>query len=396
VQVSDDETAQKMESQGAKLVADYDTFKVYEASTAALESLASDSQVQVRDEDNLIQLNAGAIDTTKSEVQASRAVEGEAFSGKRMHLIQFAGPIKPEWYRALEATGAEVVTYIPSNSYLVYGDFSSLSRVRELATKSHAVQWDGEYKSEYRIDPSISRSSLAAAAKETKSKTGVAAEGSAGSEGFYSIQLVKDEGENANTLALIEKFQLEPIKSQAEVLNYVDLVVRLSADALAELSQRGDVVSVQPWISPTKLDERQDWIISGSLTPTPGDYLAYLASHGFTFTTSTFGVNVSDSGIDNGTQIPNHFGLYALGNPLVVNSRVVYNRLEGTPNPGSTLQGCDGHGNLNTHIVGGYVPTGTVGGVNFNNMTPGVASTLSLGGTYTGGSFSSTRRVTIP
>ena len=35
-------------------------------------------------------------------------------------------------------------------------------------------------------------------------------------------------------------------------------------------------------------------------------------------------------------------------------SRVVYNRLEGTPNNGSTLKGCDGHGTLNAHIVGGY------------------------------------------
>src|SRR6185503_6728368 len=48
------------------------------------------------------------------------------------------------------------------------------------------------------------------------------------------------------------------------------------------------------------------------------------------------------------------------------NSRMVYSRLVGTPTgPGSTLQACDGHGNLNTHIIGGYVPTGTVGGVNF-------------------------------
>jgi hypothetical protein len=32
-----------------------------------------------------------------------------------------------------------------------------------------------------------------------------------------------------------------------------------------------------------------------------------------------------------------------------------YARLEGTANSGSTLQGCDGHGNLNAHIIGGYV-----------------------------------------
>src|SRR4030095_13440960 len=34
--------------------------------------------------------------------------------------------------------------------------------------------------------------------------------------------------------------------------------------------------------------------------------------------------------------------------------------------------------------------------VNFNNSTPGASSTLVIGGTYTGGNFSSTRRVTIP
>jgi hypothetical protein len=34
--------------------------------------------------------------------------------------------------------------------------------------------------------------------------------------------------------------------------------------------------------------------------------------------------------------------------------------------------------------------------VNFTNSTPGAASTLSVGGTYTGGSFSNTARVTIP
>lgn len=40
-------------------------------------------------------------------------------------------------------------------------------------------------------------------------------------------------------------------------------------------------------------------------------------------------------------------------------SRVVYNRLEGSPNSGSTIEGCDGHGTLNTHIIAGYVPSGS-------------------------------------
>src|SRR4029077_7255663 len=62
---------------------------------------------------------------------------------------------------------------------------------------------------------------------------------------------------------------------------------------------------------------------------------------------------LSDSGIDDGTTSPNHLGLHvngALANP----SRVAYNRLEGSPNGGSPLAGCDGHGTLNAHVVAGY------------------------------------------
>jgi uncharacterized repeat protein (TIGR01451 family) len=100
-------------------------------------------------------------------------------------------------------------------------------------------------------------------------------------------------------------------------------------------------------------------IISGNLSgpvPSGPGYLAWLASKGFTqaqFTNSGFGVDVSDSGVDNGTTTPGHFGLY-LGGNTANPSRVMYNRLEGTPNSGSTIQGCDGHGNLNTHIIGGF------------------------------------------
>lgn len=47
--------------------------------------------------------------------------------------------------------------------------------------------------------------------------------------------------------------------------------------------------------------------------------------------------------------------------------------------------------------LGTIPPGGSASGVvNFTNSSPGAASTLTLGGTYTGGSFSSTKRVTVP
>src|SRR5215813_4363436 len=57
--------------------------------------------------------------------------------------------------------------------------------------------------------------------------------------------------------------------------------------------------------------------------------------------------------------------------PIVNYARVIYNRLVGSPNPGSTIQGCDGHGTLNTHIIAGY-----------NDLTNGFPHTDSTGFHY--------------
>ena len=114
-------------------------------------------------------------------------------------------------------------------------------------------------------------------------------------------------------------------------------------------------MSIQPFGEPRKVCERQAQIVAGNLSgdqPTGPGYLAWLTSVGFTqaqFSNSAFAVDVSDSGIDDGTTSPNHFGLYTLGKTKQA-SRVIYNRLVGTPNAGSTLMGCDGHGTIDAHI----------------------------------------------
>ncbi len=155
-------------------------------------------------------------------------------------------------------------------------------------------------------------------------------------------------------------------------LGYVNLVVPLPLASARQLAARPDVVSIQPYTMPRKLDETQSVIVAGLLTgnvPTAGtNYLSYLASKGFSqaqFDASGFLVDVTDSGIDNGTTSPNHPALYSGGN-FTNSSRVIYNRLEGTPHAGSTLQGCDGHGNLNAHILGGFVPDSVTGVIHRN------------------------------
>ena len=292
-------------------------------------------------------LNVGAITTAAPRVQALRAPAG-SFEGKRLHLVQFGGPIRPEWYAQLQATGVRVVQYIPHFAYLVYGDAPGLGRLQRMAESPSAVRWDGPYLDSYKVQP--------AARAETRARLGLPAD-----RDEFSVQLVADAEANAETLRVVEGLAAAPVRRQWQILQYRNLVVSLPVDAVDEVAARPDVVSIDRYATPVLFDERQDRIVTGQLTldgPSAGDHLAYLAAKGFTqaqFDASAFVVDVSDSGIDNGTTQPNHFGLRGGGSPSGA-SRVRYSRLEGTPNPGSTLQGCDGHGNLNAHIVAGYVP----------------------------------------
>jgi hypothetical protein len=344
IKVSDPATAQLITQDGGKLLADYGNYRVYEVERLRPEWLQADN-VEVRDDWNQLRLNMANIDTSTGAVrQVSQSVGGS----KRLHLVQFVGPVQPAWRRALEKTGAQIIDYIPENAYLVYADARTLGTMQGLAGSVAAIQWDGEYKDDYKIQPNARLFDANGNPRQLTTDE-------------FAIQLVDDADANAATLAVIDRLKLEPIHRRYKLLRYVNLFVRLRPQDLATIAAHPDVISIEAYTPPRKLDERQDQIVAGNLSgnaPSGPGYLAWLAGKGFTqdqFTASGFVVDVSDSGIDNGTTAPGHFALYTLGdtnNP----SRVVYNRLEGTPTEDaqSTIMGCDGHGNLNAHIVCAY------------------------------------------
>ncbi|WP_224361636.1 S8 family serine peptidase [Hyalangium versicolor] len=326
------EQQKQLEAQGARfeIIGDYGSFKIAAVDEAALDALPA--AAEARDDFNDILLNAGVIDTASSQGQSLRGLNLPA-SGKSLKIVQFAGPIQESWVKELEATGVKVITYIPNNAYIVYGDAASLAKLQRHVTATPSIQWNGDYLNDYKLDPSIQTSQVPT----------------------YAIQLIKDEEANGPTLELIRAKQSRA-GTIRESLGYVNVVAYLTAKDLYDIAARPDVLSIQPRSEPRKFDERQNIILTGQLTgngPTAPGYLAWLATKGFTqaqFTASGFGVDVSDSGLDNGTTTPNHFGYYEGGN-INGASRIVYNRIEGS---GSTTQGCDGHGTLNAHIIGGY------------------------------------------
>jgi PKD repeat protein len=345
IQVSDPAVAREILAEGGRLQADYGHFQLYEVEQVS-PYLSGKTGTEIRDEYNRIELNTGTIDTTAPVVKTLQKTAG-AFYGKRLHLIQFIGPVQPAWHDELRKAGVRVVTYIPQNTYLVYGDTKAMAQLQGWAATAPHVQWDGEYADDYKVHPHARLMD-----KNGNPRT-------IGTD-VFTIQLVADAEANAATLQLIDQLKLEPIQRQYEILEYRNVQVRLAPENLQQIAGQPDVISIQPYFVPRKVCERQDQIIAGNLTgnvPTGPGYLAWLTGKGFTqaqFDASGFAVDVSDSGIDDGSTTPNHFGLYSSGN-IHGASRVIYNRLESTVHhSGSTIQGCDGHGNLNAHIISGY------------------------------------------
>ncbi len=245
------------------------------------------------DDQSGIYLNAGKINVKTAEAKLLRQAVG-GFSGKRMHLVKFDGPIQTQWYKTLAATGLEVIDYIPNYTYLVYGDASQLQKLQGNAqnAKNH-IEWEGAYRDEYRIAPGVFQ-------KYASGKSVLQSE-------MFSIQLYQDEATNKDTLSYVESLQTAPLRSVMNSMHYVNLVVGLNDDGVKQMSMRPDVISIQPYYEPRKLDERQDIILTGDLTagvPNAQNYLTYLAGKGFTqaqFDASNFVVNLSDSPVDNGT-----------------------------------------------------------------------------------------------
>ncbi|HEX3800988.1 MAG TPA: S8 family serine peptidase [Verrucomicrobiae bacterium] len=345
IQVSDPAAAKQIEASGGHLLADYGSYKLYE--TPMLTSkLLSSRRAELRDRYNLILLNAGHLDTTSPQMKAARRSAG-FFTGKHLHLVQFVGPVQPSWRNELLAAGVQIISYIPENTYLVYGDAASLARVQNFASTTPHVQWNGSYLDDYKIHP------MARDVDKQGHPRNIGTD-------LFEIQLVADDAANTNTLNLLNQLKSEPFKRNSRVAQYLNIIARLDAKQLKQIAAQPDVVAILPYFKPQKLGERADQIIAANLTgtvPSAPGYLSWLAGLGFTqaqFTASGLVVDISDSGVDNGTTLPTHFGLYTSGDETNL-SRVVYARYETNASyDDNSLEGCDGHGTINAHIIAGY------------------------------------------
>jgi hypothetical protein len=291
-----------------------------------------------------IYLNTGVIDTSRAPQRA--ALPGAA--GDQLHLVQFDGPIQPEWVAQLEAAGWRIVDFVPDNTYIVYGGSNARKALKSAV--SH-VSWQGALLPGDKIQP---RATAAALQQRKLTKP---------DSKLFAMQLIEEASANAVTIALLEEMTGEPVTSIAtnEMLRFVNIRAALPEDRIEELAARPDVLTINTYEPPKRKGERQGQIVAGNLNaagsqPTGPGYLAWLTGKGFTqaqFDASGMVIDIADDGWDRGVAATPANREFRVEGDAAKASRVKYSQTASKLTEANSA-GTDGHGNINISIVGGY------------------------------------------
>lgn len=316
---------------------DYGSFKVVRVNEMAAGGRAALTalSVPVRDDQDVINLNGFTLDTNQPEALSAAlpadlrqtdmadAVRTGSEPHGGLYIIQFAGPIKDSWLRKLRATGAEAVSYVASNAYVVRAGSAAAAALLRFKVEDPAVQFLGDYEPVYRMSP-VMRQAHAASKDSSIDVT---------------VQVVAGRGAR-RTLDRLREIANDVVSSY-DVLNYRNVELTVSASKLAEIARLNNVFAIEERGIKRRLDEAQGQILAGNLSgniPTGPGYLTFLANKGFT--SSQFGSFVVEV-VDDATSITGH--------PDLPTARVVFQN-----NPTNQTGAQGGHGFLNTNIIGGF------------------------------------------
>lgn len=344
--------------QGGHQLADYGPFALWTVPPGAVQALSAPARAAVaeRDDLNRVGLRGGqAIDTSGALAQAAPKLNGltARTAGTQFWLIQFVGPIKPEWLKTLTGIGIRIVAYLPANAYVIWGNAATLGRLDTLAAASAVIQWTGPYQPAYRLAPALAARAQSAPAQWVDVTVQIYAGAT-----DVNAELARLRG-LAQSNGATGAARGQVYRGPSTLLDFTNISLQLPADQLSAVASDPAVFNVEPYTPPQRLDEVQDQIVAGAVTTSGGNvvpsgpgYLSWLATLGFPTTQASYPiVDIVDDGIDTGDVNnilhPDFHNLGDVNNP----SRVAYINNCTTNASGN---GVDGHGNLNAGIVGAY------------------------------------------
>ncbi len=303
----------------------------------------------LRSNPDLILFKRGAIDTRTQfdldtasadlQLASGKLVRASEAGRKQMRVVQFQGPVKHGWIKALKATGSEIAGYIPNNAYIVRGTNEQLARVAMLdgadsADDARPIKWMGRFQPIQKIDASYTDQELT------------------GGNDFVGVEIeLLDCAESDQAIEYVNRVASSVNREPRRFLDFVVLSVSIPVGELLNVAAFEETLFIGEATAATLDDERSAEITAGSLSqdgtqPTAPGYMAWLQSKGLA-TQADFVIDFTDSGLDRGSTSP------GLIHPDFLNaegqSRVVYNT--NYANDASEDRG--GHGTLVASVAVG-------------------------------------------
>ncbi|MGA9771908.1 MAG: S8 family serine peptidase [Blastocatellia bacterium] len=270
----------------------YGAYSIIEVSDEALDTLDRSvlERAELRDDLNIVMLRRGQIDTAGPEPRVSEDLRQQSSSPRALHLVQFFGPPTTDAMNMLKATGVEVISYVPNNSYLVWATPSQLSRVRAMRARADVVQWDGPFHPAYKLDSRLKLDSI--------------------EQVPTSIEII-DTPAAAQTIEHIKSISQKVLMKESKAAGTFHIRVLTESLKLKEIARMPDVLAIGPASEMKLMDERAGQIAAGFLTsdtvnsiqvshPTAPGYLSFLNSSGFN-SDFDFAIDVGDTGFDIGS-----------------------------------------------------------------------------------------------
>ncbi len=266
----------------ARVVSRYREFTLVEAAGADDERLR-EAGADRRDDMREVGLPDAEIDPRSD--RRSLAAKASSDRDEELVLVQFVGPVKDAWRERLEATGVRIVQYAAENGYVVHARGGEADRLADLVGADPTVRAVVPVGAGDKVPPGLTAGGENAVAVQTLA--GPAGAGARADARGAGARL--QQGSSVGALAV--------------------QYLRLGGAEVARLAADPSVMSITPWSAPRLLDERSAQIVAGNVIAggaglEPPGYTDWLAERNFPESQPGFVVDVTDSGLDNGTPVP--------------------------------------------------------------------------------------------
>ncbi|MGD0058937.1 MAG: putative Ig domain-containing protein [Verrucomicrobiia bacterium] len=244
IQPAKGETIDQLRQQGITRVDNYGSYWLAEVNAKQLADLKATHGDRVVDADylNLIELRGATIDVRAGEPPVTPDMQEVETTGRRLRIVQFKGPIRPQWLAELKGLkGLQIITYVPNNGYLVFMDAQTEKKVQAMRVPDGPVQWIGAFHPDYKMT-----------------------EGLKNTFGVVDVKVaVVDSPEGRLDLQEIETYTERSSPEPLEILNQLEISARVNAAALTTFARMPSVLWIDPVIPIKKMDEIQGLILAG-------------------------------------------------------------------------------------------------------------------------------------